>query len=113
MPMLSRTRWVVRRRGVVLLAVLLIVVVLSLAAYQYSEWMTSEYQATNGFARLVQTRALADSGVHYTAAMLSNADGMTNTLNGNPYDNASAFQSVVVKDDGSGRPGVFTVVSLL
>ena len=113
MPMRPQTRAVSRRRGVVLLAVLLIVVVLSLAAYQYSEWMTSEYQATNGFARLMQTHALADSGVHYVAAVLSNADAMTNTLNGNPYDNAQAFQSVVVKDDGSGRPGVFTVVSLL
>ncbi len=96
----------------VLLAVLLIVVVLALAAYQYSEWMTSEFQATNGFARLMQTRALADSGVHYVAAAVSSPDAMTNTLNGNPYDNAQAFQTVSVQDDGSGRPGVFTVLSL-
>ncbi len=113
MPMLSRTGFASRRRGVVLLAVLLIVVVLSLAAYEFSEWMTNEYRASNGFQRAVQTRALADSGVNYTAAVLSNADAMTNTLNGNPYDNAQAFQSVTVGPAGNGRPGVFTVLSLL
>ena len=31
---------------------------------------------------------MADSGVNYTAAMISNSDAMTNTLNGNPFDNA-------------------------
>ncbi len=113
MPMLSRTGIASRRRGVVLLAVLLIVVVLLLAVFEFGEWITNEDRATNGFQRAVQTRALADSGVNYTAAVLSNADAMTNTLNGNPYDNAQAFQSVTVTDAGKGRPGVFTVLSLL
>ncbi len=113
MPMLSRTGFASRRRGVVLLAVLLIVVVLLLAVFEFGEWMTNEYRATNGFQRTVQTRALADSGVNYTAAVLSNADAMTNTLNGNPYDNAQAFQSVTVPNAGNARPGVFTVLSLL
>ena len=111
--MLSRTGFASRRRGVVLLAVLLIVVVLLLAVFEFGEWMTNEHRATNGFQRAVQTRALADSGVNYTAAVLSNADAMTNILNGNPYDNAQAFQSVTVNDTGKGRPGVFTVLSLL
>ena len=113
MPMLSRSPGPSNRRGVVLLAVLLIVVVLSLAAYQYSEWMTDEYRATDGFARSVQTKALADSGVNYVAALVGNADAMTNTLNGNPYDNPQAFRGVTVPGAGNGRPGVFTVVSLL
>src|SRR5947199_2862447 len=101
------------RRGVVLIAVLLIVVVLSLAAYQYSEWITAEYRAADGYTRSVQTRAFSDSGVNYAAAMISNSDAMTNTLNGNPFDNAQVFQNVVVLDNGSSRRGMFTIVSLL
>jgi type II secretory pathway component PulK len=100
------------RRGVVLIAVLLIVVVLSLAAYQYSEWITAEYRAADGYTHSVQTRALADSGVHYTAALISSSDAMTNTLNGNPFDNAQVFQSNVVIDNGSSRRGLFTILSL-
>jgi type II secretory pathway component PulK len=101
------------RRGVVLIAVLLIIVVLSLAAYQYGEWISAENRAAVGYTRSVQTRALANSGVNYTAAMISNSDAMTNTLNGNPFDNAQAFQNVVVLDDGSSRRGMFTILSLL
>jgi type II secretory pathway component PulK len=101
------------RRGVVLIAVLLIVVVLSLAAYQYSEWITAEDRAAVGYQRSIQTRALADSGVNYAAAMISNSDAMTNTLNGNPFDNAQVFQNVVVLDNGTGRRGLFTLLSLL
>jgi type II secretory pathway component PulK len=101
------------RRGVVLIAVLLIIVVLSLAAYQYGEWISAENRAAVGYTRSVQTRALANSGVNYTVAMISNSDTMTNTLNGNPFDNAQAFQNVVVLDDGSSRRGVFTILSLL
>ena len=47
------------------------------------------------------------------AALVGNPDAMTNTLNGNPYDNPQVFQSVVVTDTGSGRPGAFTILSLL
>ena len=38
------------RRAVVLLAVLIVVVLLSLAAYQYSELMTAEYRAADNVA---------------------------------------------------------------
>ena len=57
-----------QRRGVVLLAVLVVVVLLTLAAYQYSELMLAEYQAADSYTRSLQARALADSGVHYAAA---------------------------------------------
>ncbi len=141
MPMLLRNHPVPRRRGVVLLAVLLIVVVLSLAAYQYGEWVTSEFQAANAYTRTAQAHALAESGVHYVAAMLasslaanastSSASGgggaaggasgsgggsSTSTndpLNGNPWDNPQIFQNVVVTSTGPGPPGVFSIVGLV
>jgi type II secretory pathway component PulK len=100
------------RQGVVLLAVLVVLVLLSLAAYQYSELMTAEYKAADSYARSVQATALADSGIHYAAALLSNPDAVANTLNGNPYDNPSAFQAVLVNDADSPRArGRFSILA--
>src|SRR5262249_49929845 len=99
-----------RRRGVVLLAVLVIVVLLSLSAYKYSDWTTSEYRASEASIRASQAKAFATSGVHYVAAMLvGNAD----SLGGNPYDNPQAFQSIAAPSPAhAARTGRFTIVTL-
>jgi hypothetical protein len=103
----------VPRRGVVLLAVLIVLVVLSLAAYQYGEWMSAEYQAADSFMRLQQAKALSNSGVHYAAAVLGSPGNIASALNGNPYDNPAAFQQIAVGQDGAGgRGGWFSIVSL-
>jgi type II secretory pathway component PulK len=103
-----------RRRGVVLLAVLVVVVVLTLAAYQFSEMMSSEYRAADSFRRAAQARALADSGLHYAAALLSSPDAFTNTLNSNPFDNPGVFQAVLVMDGASDRSrGRFSIIAPL
>ncbi len=102
------------RSGVVLIAVLVVVVLLSLAAYQYGEVMTNEYKAADAAARAAQARALAWSGVHYAAALLANPDSMTGTLGGNPYDNPSVFQNIAVGDFDNPRwRGRFSIVSPL
>ena len=102
-----------RRGGMVLVSVLIIVVVLTLAAYQFSELMMAEYRAAHSYKRSGQAKALADSGVHYTAAMLSDVNAMANTLNYNPWDNPSVFQDVLVVDnDQSGSRGRFNVYTL-
>jgi type II secretory pathway component PulK len=101
-----------KRRGVVLIAVLVVVVLLSLAAYQYAELMTSEYKAADGSARATQARALAASGVYYAAAMLSDPDTFSGTLNSNPYDNSSIFQGVAVgTGDNPRQQGRFSVIA--
>jgi type II secretory pathway component PulK len=92
-----------RRRGFVLIAVLVIVVILSLAAYQFSEFMTAEYKAADSYTRSAQARAAAQSGIAYAAVLLSNQDAFTNTLNSNPYDNSSAFSGILVRSDDSPR----------
>ena len=51
------------RKGMVLIAVLIVVALLALAAYQYSELMMAEYQASVSFTRATQARAYAQSGV--------------------------------------------------
>src|SRR5712692_8375042 len=85
-----------KRKAVILLAVLVVVVLLTLAAYQYSELVTAEYRAADSYARSGQARAFAASGVHYVAAIVGNSNNFTSVLNGNPYDNSTVFQGIVV-----------------
>src|SRR5690349_13676042 len=91
-----------KRKGIVLLLVLVVVVMLSLAAYQYSGMMASEYRSSKATLHAIQARALAESGINYAAALLSNPDAYTNTLNGNPYNN-STFQNQGTAESGPGR----------
>src|SRR5262245_56776113 len=91
------------RPGVVLLAVLLVLVLLTLAAYQDGELMASEYKAADSYTQQTQALVLADSGIHWAAAALSNPDTLANVLNGNPYDNSTAFQGVLVQDNDQPR----------
>lgn len=100
-----------RRPAVVLLAVLTVIVVLTLAAYRYNDWMLAEYRAADSSIRAGQARALAASGVHYAAALLADPSG--EALGGNPWDNAGAFEGVAVpSSDPNARPGRFNVLSL-
>src|SRR6516162_3604206 len=85
-----------RRPGVVLIAVLIVLVGLTLAAYQFSDLMIAEAKAADSSTRAAQARALAESGVYYAAAMLSNSNSFTNTLNSNPYNSTQAFQDIIV-----------------
>lgn len=103
-----------RRRGLVLIAVLVVVVMLSLAAYQYSELITAEYGAMASYTRTTQTRAFADSGVHYGAAMLADPFNVVGQLGNNPYDNPAAFQDVLVQDPltEGGPRGLFSIITL-
>ncbi len=100
------------RPAVVLIAVLIVVVLLSLAAYKYNDLMTAEYRATDSSFRAAQARAYAVSGVNYTAALLST--NLDDTAGGNPWDNSGLFQSITVPSSAkNGKPGRFSVLSLV
>src|SRR5712691_9307179 len=102
------------RKGIVLLAVLSVVVVLTAAAYAFSDLMLEEYRVADSYNRSSQAQALANSGLNYAAAVLSSPDAFTNTLNSNPYDNRQAFQGQVVKQDDRPRfQGRFSVIAPL
>jgi type II secretory pathway component PulK len=102
------------RKAVILLAVLVVVVLLTLAAYQYVELVTAEYRAADSYTRSGQAKAYAASGVHYVAAIVGNSTNFTNVLNGNPYDNPGAFQGIVVApSDQASLQGRFSIVSPL
>ena len=98
------------RRGVVLLAVLIVLVLLSLAAYNYSDLMLSEYKASDNFHKSAQARAFADSGIHYAMAVLSSQDNINNMLNGNPFNNSQVFANHAVS--AATQPaGYFTLIA--
>jgi hypothetical protein len=100
------------RNGVVLIAVLVVVVLLSLASYQFVELMTSEYRAAESTVRAAQSRSLAISGVHYAAAALADKTTIANRLNSNLFDNESAFRGVLVREDDRPRyQGRFTLLA--
>jgi type II secretory pathway component PulK len=104
----------VGRAGVVLLAVLIVIVVLTLSAFLFNEAMMAEYKVTDSFKKVIQARALAESGVDYAAAILSNSDTFTNTLNSNPYNNPQVFQGISVRDDSeAGSKGRFNIIAPL
>src|SRR5262245_40291030 len=85
-----------RRSGIVLVAVLVVTVLLTLAAYYYSDWMLAEYQAADSATRSAQARAFADSGIHYTAALLADPSAFGGGEGGNPYDNPQLFGNITV-----------------
>ncbi len=108
---LPSTPSVSSRRGVVLLAVLIVIVVLSLAAYRYNEYTMGEYRAVDSSIRAAQARAFAESGVWYSAGMLVDP---TNNLGGNPWNNQSLFQGVTIPSTAqNAKPGRFTVLGLM
>jgi type II secretory pathway component PulK len=100
------------RRGVVLVAVLVVVVLLSLAAYQYTDLMTAEYKATDNAVRYAQARGAAEAGIHYTAALLADPTNMNTLLHGSPWENAQVFQGQLVRSENSPRyTARFSIVS--
>ncbi len=92
---------------------LIVVVVLSLAAYAYHELMISEYRAADTYVRSNQTRAAADSGIAYTMGMLCDPNAYANILENNPWNNPQVFQDVLVNNDPSARRRTrFSIISL-
>jgi len=54
-----------------LITVLIVIAFLALAAYRYNDLMRSEYIASHGAQRSAETRALAESGLHFAMAALT------------------------------------------
>ncbi|HLJ93245.1 MAG TPA: type II secretion system protein GspK, partial [Gemmataceae bacterium] len=68
---------------------------------------------TDSYTRAAQARALAESGIDYAAAILSNPDTFANTLNSNPYSNP-LFQGITVQEGRNPRlQGRFSIVAPL
>src|SRR5579862_1477999 len=102
------------RRGLVLVAVLIVVVLLSLAAYNYADVMTAEYKRSDYAVRYAQAKASAEAGIHYVALIMANElSGSAELLGGNPYDNSQYFQGILVAANDSARNnGRFSIYAM-
>jgi Type II secretion system (T2SS), protein K len=99
------------RRAMVLVIVLVVIAVLTLASYTFSELMLTEHQATRVVARQAQARALAESGAEMVRIFVQQTSDAISQAGGT-YDNATQFQGVVVYDDGTSKGrGRFSVVA--
>jgi len=101
------------RQGFVIVAALIVVVVLSLAAYRCTGVMTAEYRAAARSQDAAQARAAARSGVHYAAAMLSDPAILNGELGGNPYADGAFSPQVVRAGDNPRTEARFVLVSVL
>lgn len=107
-----------QRRGAVLITVMVVIVVLLLIAYQYLNLMNAESNASVVSGRLAQSRALADSGVHYAAFSLafpqtvglSDSPDSYRVWSGNIYDNSEVFSNRPINGP-NGVKGYFSIVS--
>ncbi len=106
---ITNTRQASPRQGSILLLVLVVVAVLTLGAYTFSEMMVSEVEATSMFGRQAESRAFADSGVELVAAMIANPES---TDDSNTYHNPDRFRAVTIRsgDTARGR-GMFSVIA--
>ena len=88
------------RRGTVLVIVLVVVMMLALAGYRFTESMVTERNAASLLTRGLQSRLAAESGVEMFAALL---DLRTSNLSEplNLFSNPSLFQSVPVNQASS------------
>ncbi len=95
----------------VLVIVLVVIAVLTLASYTFSELMMTEHQATRVVARQAQARALAESGAEMVRIFVQQTSDAISQAGGT-YDNATQFQGVIVYDDGTSKGrGRFSVVA--
>jgi len=82
-----------QRNGMVLIVVLVVISMLTLAAYTFTESMLIEAEATAISSKTAQARRLAESGLEYAAAYLqSSAEGELVDF----YDNPDLFRAIPV-----------------
>src|SRR5262249_2302136 len=94
------------------LAVMIVLVVLALAGYQYSEMTLKEYQATQAFERAAQARLYAESGLNWAMAALATPETITEWLGGHPYNNPDSWENQALPvGEGSRLKGRFSVSS--
>lgn len=90
------------RSGSALVLVMIVIVMLTLGAYTFSELMITEYQASDAYQRQVQAKFWAESGVDYVAMLLSR-DGAG--IDADLFDNPGVFHVPL------GNGGGFSIVA--
>lgn len=90
-----------QHQGSVLIVVLVVIALLTLGAYSFSELMVSESLATGVFGREAQARACADSGVDLAAAILGQVS--EEAVYDNVLHDPQHFAGVTLRESDSPR----------
>lgn len=99
-----------RRRGILLVVVLVVIALLSLGGYTFCQLMQSERDAVELTCRQTQARALADSGIEAARLFIAETKNVQNDAGGS-YDNPQRFRGALVIDDALARErGRFTLL---
>lgn len=99
------------RRGTVLILVLVVVAMLTLGAYTFSEIMVTEAEATAMYGRQAESRSFAGSGIEHAAAVLGYPESDDDI---NVFHNPGRFQGVLLRDSENARGrGMFGIVAPL
>jgi DNA uptake protein ComE-like DNA-binding protein len=100
-----------KRRGTVLILVLVVIAMLTLAGLAFSQWMLTERRAAQVSGWQVQARALAESGVELTRQFVGRQTSLQDEAGG-WYDNAGRFREVLVLDGEQPQDrGRFTILA--
>jgi len=110
-----------QRGGYVLIAVLIMIVVLSLLAYRFTDAMTAEYRGATRTADMTKLRAAAVSGIMYAGSSLADPNTFTQMGGSAPFANPSIFnnqsyfgdQIVFTDDKNPDKNIMFSVVSVV
>ena len=95
----------------ILILVLIVIVLLSLGGYAFTDLMLAHHEATILTGRQVQARALVDSGVEVVRLFLAQPDEQRLEAGG-IFDNIDSFRAVtLVEDDDPNFRGSFTVMA--
>lgn len=100
-----------KHRGIVLVIVLVVVAVLSLAAYSFTQMMLAHNETTHVAGRQIQAKLLAASGVESVRAFLMQ-DPTLQAESGGSYHNPDQFQAIeVLVSENLDEQGRFTVLA--
>ena len=98
-----------KRRGSVLVLVMVVIAMLTLGAYSFSEIMISESEATAMYGRQAESRAFADSGVELAAAVIAAPETEEDA---SLYHNPNRFRGVLLRESENARGrGYFSVIT--
>jgi hypothetical protein len=100
-----------RQRGSILLIVLVVVAMLALSAYTFSEMMVTQYESAIYSGSQVQSRALVGSAADSARWFLTQPPEFR-TESGGIYDNPGMFQAQLVAPDTDPRlMGTFSIIA--
>lgn len=97
------------RRGSVLILVMVVIAILTLGAYSFSEIMISESEATAMYGRQAASRSFAESGIELAAAVIAVPESEEDA---SLYHNPNRFRGVLLSESENARGrGYFSVIA--